>query len=112
MVKKTERQTKDCRFHPEGEVTIYTAQKYKALLLQVLVDCRSLSVDLSGVTEMDTAGVQILLLAIVEAKRKNIKIEFYGHTQAVNQILDMYDLSNIIVDSHAQVLGNTGSGAR
>jgi anti-sigma B factor antagonist len=102
MVKNTTKQDKHCIFCPQGDLTIYTAQRNKEALLQVMSDCKSLSVDLSKVMELDTAGVQILLLAMVEAKRKDIPVEFYGHTESVSQVLELCNLSNVIGNTNTK----------
>lgn len=45
-----------------GEVTIYTVSTLKAELTTAIRGQRELEVDLSAVSEMDSAGLQLLLL--------------------------------------------------
>ena len=52
-----------CQLHIEGELTIYTAAETKARLLPLLAQCIDLEIDLSQVNEMDSAGLQLLILA-------------------------------------------------
>ncbi|MFY9178741.1 MAG: STAS domain-containing protein [Venatoribacter sp.] len=49
----------------EGEFTIYRAQELKEQLVQwILASPKSqLNLELNGITEVDTAGLQLLLLA-------------------------------------------------
>jgi anti-anti-sigma regulatory factor len=47
----------------DGELTIYRAADLKVLVLDALRKTRVLEIDLSGVTELDTAGLQVLMLA-------------------------------------------------
>lgn len=47
----------------EGEMTIYRALELKEQLLAALAPGGGLELDLSGVTEVDSAGVQLLLAA-------------------------------------------------
>ena len=47
----------------EGEMTIYRAAELKQTLLNALNGATSLEVDLHGVTEIDSAGIQLLMLA-------------------------------------------------
>jgi ABC-type transporter Mla MlaB component len=53
------------------DMTIYNAAAQKAMLLEALADCEELDMDLSQVSEMDTAGFQILLLTKREALKAN-----------------------------------------
>jgi len=46
--------------HIEGEFTIFRAMELKPVILAAPPP---LEIDLSGVTEMDTAGLQLLILA-------------------------------------------------
>lgn len=47
----------------EGELTIYRAAELKDALLAAVNHSPVLEVDLAGVTDIDTAGVQLLMLA-------------------------------------------------
>jgi anti-sigma B factor antagonist len=48
----------------EGDLTIYTAAGCKSgLLSQVAAQCASVTLDMEKVSELDTAGLQILLVA-------------------------------------------------
>ena len=50
-----------CRATIAGELTIYGVAEYRDQLLEGCHTRKGLTLDLSGVTEMDTAGVQFLL---------------------------------------------------
>ncbi len=51
-----------------GEMTVYTASQIKQPLLDAIADgAANVQLDLSGVSEFDTAGVQLLLLIHREA---------------------------------------------
>ena len=52
-----------CCITIEGEMTIYTASDLKEKITAVLDDPRELEINLSGVSEIDSAGVQLLMLA-------------------------------------------------
>ena len=53
----------------QENMTIYQAQAQKDLLLSALAGTDSLELDLSRVAEIDTAGLQILMLVKREAAR-------------------------------------------
>ena len=60
------------RLAVEGELTIITAAEDKERLLGALQTSSGLRVDLAAVEEIDTAGLQVLLLARREADRQNV----------------------------------------
>ena len=73
----------------EGEFTIFRAMELKpALLANPPVD----EIDLSGVTELDTAGVQLLMLAKKTALAQQRNLKLVGHSPAV---LEVFELLNV-----------------
>lgn len=73
----------------EGELTIFRAAELKPLLL---AEPLPLAIDLSGVTEIDTAGVQLLLLAKNTARAQQRELRLVAHSPAV---LDVFELLNL-----------------
>jgi anti-sigma B factor antagonist len=53
----------------EGEMTIYRAAELKPVLLDAMRTQAAPALDLSAVTEFDSAGLQLLLVAREEAAR-------------------------------------------
>lgn len=80
---------------PEGELTIYTAADNKSRFLDALSAQDALELDLSQVTELDSAGLQLLLMAKKEAERRNIELSFGQPSQAVIEVLDLCNLSSV-----------------
>jgi anti-sigma B factor antagonist len=73
----------------EGEFTIFRATELKpALLANPPVD----EIDLSGVTEIDTAGVQLLMLAKKTALAQQRNLKLVAHSPAV---LEVFELLNV-----------------
>lgn len=73
----------------DGELTIFRAMELKpALLAEPPVD----EIDLSGVTDLDTAGVQLLMLAKKNALAHQRNVKLVGHSPVV---LDVFELLNI-----------------
>jgi anti-anti-sigma factor len=56
-----------CRLSLCGEMSIYNAAELKPRLLTCLQDAESLAIDLSEISELDTAGLQLLWLCQQEA---------------------------------------------
>lgn len=77
----------------KGEMTIYTAAEQKAQLLAYFDSGADLEIDLSGVSELDTAGTQLLILAKQEAARKHKKLRFTMHSAAVFEALELANLT-------------------
>lgn len=78
-----------CRLALSGELTIYHAATLKAELLTALADLKQpLEMDLSAVTELDTAGVQLLL-----ALGKQHEGQLVAASAAVQELVTLYGLS-------------------
>jgi anti-anti-sigma factor len=81
----------------EGELTIYVAAELKPRLAQLLDQIaqsprKQGEVDLSQVSEIDSAGLQLLLLARREATRRGVGLALCGHSPAV---IDCFDLCDV-----------------
>ena len=74
---------------PESELTIYTAGEFKASLEGALAGCDSLEIDLAEVSEMDTAGLQLLLAAKRKAQSSGKALTLKGHGEAVLHALEL-----------------------
>lgn len=77
----------------DGALTIYVAADAKAQMQAVLAEARSLELDLGNLEEIDTAGVQLLLMFKREALRANKPIVFRNHSPAVRAALDLLNLA-------------------
>jgi len=77
----------------KDEMTIYTALEQKNELSQYLNTDHELHLDLSEVSEIDSAGLQILLFLKQEANRKNIILSLIHHSQAVVEVLELLNLT-------------------
>lgn len=69
----------------EPELTIYSAAQLKQTLVDALVSRDALTLDLSDVCEVDSAGVQLLLAALRHAARHGVQCELAGHSAAVRE---------------------------
>ncbi len=76
----------------DGELTIYTAAEQWSPLMAALEAGHSLRVGLAGVTEVDTAGVQILLAVRREADRLGGTAEFHDPSEPVLDALAIVHL--------------------
>ena len=76
-----------------GEMTIYTAAELKAELMIHMAQPGDLEIDLSEVSELDSAGLQLLILAKREALREERSVHLTGHSRAVLDVLDICNLA-------------------
>lgn len=77
----------------EGEMTIYRAAELKQTLLNALNGATSLEVDLHGVTEIDSAGIQLLMLAKATGQANACEVKLTNHSPAVLEVFELLDLA-------------------
>jgi anti-anti-sigma factor len=82
------------RLNIEGDLTILTAAEHHQRLRSFLADGTNLQVGLSGVRELDTAGLQVLLLARREANQRKAVLTLCDLSQAVNDVLAIVHLGS------------------
>ena len=83
-----------CNMNINENMTIYNATAQKQRLLEALGNCQELDLDLSQVSEMDTAGFQVLLLAKREALKANKTVRLTAHSKVVTELLDLYNMAS------------------
>lgn len=81
-----------------NEMTIYTALEQKQQLAEYLKSVRHIQVDLAGVTEIDSAGLQLLMFMKQESTRHGIQLTLVQHSEAVVEVLGLFDLSTYFGD--------------
>jgi anti-sigma B factor antagonist len=79
--------------HIEGDMTVRTAAALKKELMKHLTKPCEREIDLSEVSEMDTAGMQLLMLAKREASRQDMPLHLTDHSRAVLGVMDTYNLA-------------------
>lgn len=79
-----------------GELTIFRAAELKDELLQALTRAGQtggvLELDLSQVSELDTAGLQLLMLLKKTARPRGCELRLLAHSPAV---LEVFELLNV-----------------
>ena len=83
-----------CRVFVDGSMTIYEAAAHKPLVLQALAVAEETEIDLSSVREMDTAGLQILILAKRESVRAGKVMRLVAPSPASLDVIDRYGLGS------------------
>ena len=90
-----------CKAVIEGNLTIYEAAADKLVLLRALAAAKELEVDLSSLREMDTAGLQLLILLKRESLRAGTVMRLVGHSPASRNVLDTYNMAAYFADPAA-----------
>lgn len=86
----------------EGELTIYTAQEVRQRFLQALAADAApvpLCVDLSGVTELDTSGVQLLLAARALAHARQRELRLGGLAAPLHEVIVLLGLESVLIQT-------------
>lgn len=83
-----------CRIRIEGDLTIYTATEVTQTIRECLLTNPAIVIDLNGVSEIDTAGLQVLLVAKKESLLRNRGLGFIGPSSVVSDCLRLVNLAN------------------
>jgi anti-sigma B factor antagonist len=77
-----------------GELTVHSAAEQKASLLAAIHAADGIELDLSEVAELDTAGLQVLLLAKRESEQLGKVLRLLAPAQAVSDVLAIAHLNS------------------
>jgi anti-anti-sigma factor len=83
----------------DGDVTIYEAASQCAQVIEALEWTKELQIDLSGVTALDTAGLQLLILAQKTALAQGGSLRLSGYSTAVAEVFDLLHLNAFFAGS-------------
>jgi len=82
----------------EGELSIYAAEQLKGELLENITDCPLLVLDLSAVSEMDTAGLQLLYALKRECAVRASQLRIDKPSPAVLEVLELCNAREYFTD--------------
>lgn len=83
----------------DGELNIYTVAEMKPRVLELLATSDAPCLDLSGVTELDTAGLQLLILLQREAERAGKRLRCLDPSPEVESVLRLCSLAERFTDT-------------
>lgn len=83
-----------------GELTIFTAADVKQRLLDAVAETAAvdIDIDLADVTEIDTAGLQLMVMAKREGASLGKNVHFTGHSGPVVDLIELCDLAGFFGD--------------
>jgi anti-sigma B factor antagonist len=82
------------RISIDGELNIYRAHEIKQTFLAAVRDASALEVDLSSVTEIDSAGVQLLMMLRSAARERACEVRLTGPSPAVCEVFELLELTD------------------
>ncbi len=83
----------------DGAFTIFEAAELKTELLAALqVDNDPLEIDLSDVQEVDSSGMQLLVMLKQEAARRNKRLIYSHHSPALISVIELLQLGSYLGD--------------
>jgi anti-anti-sigma factor len=82
----------------EGDLTIYQAPEQKRNLLDALDQAKVVELDLAQIGEIDSAGLQVLLLTKRESLAMGKELRILAHSPAVQEALDFLNVASYFGD--------------
>ncbi len=82
----------------DGEITIYVVGELKEALQDTFKEAKEIEIDLSQVTEIDGAGLQLLLAAKVLTIARGSQLRLVAHSTPVLNALALSDLAGFFGD--------------
>lgn len=91
-------QKKVLKFSIEGELTIFKAQELLAIIMPIIISNSEIEIDLSGVTEVDASGMQLMVSTKLEALLQGKTLRYVGHSKPILEMLDLCALGAFFGD--------------
>ena len=80
------------------DLTIYHAAALKQELMGNLKQHAAIELDLSQAARIDTAGIQLLMLAKRECQKHDKTLNIVAHSPAVHELMDFYNIAGFFGD--------------
>ena len=86
----TVKEKKDGAIQIKGKMTVINAFSIKKSLIDMAFGGKSVTLDLSGVEEMDSSGFQLLALVRREAGTRRLPFRVSSASRAVMEVIDLF----------------------
>lgn len=87
----------------EGEMTVFMVDELKEAILPVIAHFREIEIDLSQISEIDRAGLLLMVAMKLEAITWGRDLYFTGHSEPVMEMLGLCDFGNLF-DAHPMAM--------
>ena len=84
----------ECHICMESEMTIYQAQQINTTLKQHIARCKKIELSLDAVNELDTAGVQTLLMAKRAADKEGKGFCITSCSETVTEVFELLNIAH------------------
>ena len=98
MIKIKNKRSGLCEVTLDGELTIYEAAEMKEKISKHLDKCKAMAVNLSNVSELDTACFQVLLAVKRECDEQDKEFTMSSHSPAVLDVLELFNMESYFGD--------------
>jgi anti-sigma B factor antagonist len=82
----------------DGDMTIYDAKNIKEQIVPLIEKSGDIEIDLSLVNDIDSSGLQILMLIKRELTRRGDNLRLFAHSKSVINVFELCDLANYFGD--------------
>lgn len=96
MVRKIERGWEMFRFSIEGRMTDSMVAELKEAILPLIDSFQEIEIELFRVSEIDSAGLLLLVNVKHQAIVRNRKLQFTGHSRPVIEIAELFGMCDFI----------------
>ena len=86
------------QFPIEGEMNIFMAQELREAIMPVIAKSDEIEIDLASVTDIDAAGLQLLVSFKLESILRGKTLRYVGHSKPVLDMIDLCDLGSFFGD--------------
>jgi len=80
------------------DLTIYHAAALKDQLMGHVKQHPAIELDLSAVADIDTSGIQLLMLAKRECQKQGKILSIVAHSPSVHELMDFYNIAGFFGD--------------
>lgn len=95
---EVQQQGNQCQVQISGELSIYSVVELKQELLGYLQQSQEMELNLMQVEELDTAGIQLLMLLKREARQEDKTLKLVSHSAATLEVLELLKLAGFFGD--------------
>lgn len=81
-----------------GDMTIYEAEEIKSLFDKAAKSKGNICVNLENVSEIDSAGIQLMISLKKTLIENDREVTFESHTEAVINLFDVFDIATYFGD--------------
>lgn len=96
MAIRCERNNDCCVLKVADEMTIYTAAEQLSELQALLAQCAEIELDLSAVSEIDSAGLQLVMMLKTYPGQHVTRVRIGPCSTAVHALLSMLGLTDLL----------------